>query len=323
MNTKFKIFEIEEHQYVLLGLAKGIGHQINGKIAIIRETKTSDLRVIPIVELMSDSANNTSRAKKMAERLDLYKKRFVSHEDVYAHRYFNKRMKKYAYSPVVPFNNGRPLLNQWISLTDEEIKKHLMGDTFLGFYPMFPDNTTKFLVLDIDGHHQGDNWRQITSSIQVICKKYEIPFLTELSQSGSGCHLWIFFDVPTPADVVRHFGDAILKATMSINPDLSFDAFDRMFPSQDFISKDHIGNLIAGPLQGKRRKEGKSVFVDTSFTPWKTSGKVSPTLSLYQRPHCKIKSTKLASKVILNSSMTNQNNLHYLIIHWQLATHSH
>ncbi len=65
---------------------------------------------------------------------------------------------------------------------------------------------------------------------------------------------------------------------MAINPNLSFTAFDRMFPSQDFISKDKIGNLIAGPLQGDRRRENKSVFVDDSYRPlpdqWKALAEV-------------------------------------------------
>lgn len=278
MNNYSQIFKIDGDSFVLLGLAKGIGEKITGKVAIIRNTTSKELRAIPINELMRYSINKDNHEALLSNRLALYKKRFVGREDVYAHRYFNKRLGKYMYSPVVPFKDRKPILNQWISLSDRELENHLIGTEFLGFYPMFPDNTTKYLVLDIDGHHQGDEWRQITSSLQAICNQYSIPHLTELSQSGHGCHIWIFFDAPLSASSARRLGDAILKATMAINPNLSFTAFDRMFPSQDFISKDKIGNLIAGPLQGDRRRENKSVFVDDSYRPlpdqWKALAEV-------------------------------------------------
>lgn len=40
------------------------------------------------------------------------------------------------------------------------------------------------------------------------------------------------------------------------------ESFDRLFPSQDYLSKKGFGSLIALPLQGKSREDGNSVFVD-------------------------------------------------------------
>ena len=49
-------------------------------------------------------------------------------------------------------------------------------------------------------------------------------------------------------------------------PELSFDSFDRMFPSQDVIEEGGFGNLIALPLQGNRVIKGFSRFVDDTLT---------------------------------------------------------
>ena len=49
---------------------------------------------------------------------------------------------------------------------------------------------------------------------------------------------------------------------------LSMSSYDRLFPSQDTLSKGGFGNLIALPLQREARAKGNSVFVDASFSPY-------------------------------------------------------
>ncbi len=46
---------------------------------------------------------------------------------------------------------------------------------------------------------------------------------------------------------------------------MDFKSYDRFFPNQDRLPDGGFGNLVALPLQGKARKEGNSVFVDTNF----------------------------------------------------------
>ncbi|NBV32182.1 MAG: hypothetical protein EBR93_06590, partial [Bacteroidetes bacterium] len=52
------------------------------------------------------------------------------------------------------------------------------------------------------------------------------------------------------------------------HPDLKLDSYDRFFPNQDFMPKGGFGNLIALPLQMKRREQGCTVFVDEDFMPY-------------------------------------------------------
>lgn len=39
-------------------------------------------------------------------------------------------------------------------------------------------------------------------------------------------------------------------------------SYDRLFPAQDVLPGDTPGNLIAAPLQGQRRKDGLTLFLD-------------------------------------------------------------
>ncbi|MFD1125309.1 DEAD/DEAH box helicase family protein [Lentilactobacillus raoultii] len=280
MDKQFKIFKMNGISYELITTGQDFGHTKQGKMAIFRQQNSDSYGVMPFNELSQFLDIDSQNADLLQERLNLYKKRFVGRTDVYARRYFNKKAGKEIYSPVVPFKNGRPQVDHWIPLTDDQLKTHLTGQQFLGFYPMLPDNTTKYLVIDIDGHHEGDQWREITSSIRQLCTKYQVPNLIELSQSGKGCHIWLFFKNPIAASKARHLGDALLKITMTINPNLSFAAFDRLFPSQDIIGQKKLGNLIAGPLQGNRRRAGKSVFVDERFHPYQDQWAVLANVNL-------------------------------------------
>ncbi len=47
------------------------------------------------------------------------------------------------------------------------------------------------------------------------------------------------------------------------------DSYDRLFPNQDTLPKGGFGNLIALPLQGIPRTEGKSIFLDENLLPYK------------------------------------------------------
>lgn len=55
---------------------------------------------------------------------------------------------------------------------------------------------------------------------------------------------------------------------MERRPDLGFDSYDRLFPSQDTLPQGGFGNLIALPLQKASRDKANSVFLDEHLIPW-------------------------------------------------------
>ncbi|MGO5209742.1 TOTE conflict system archaeo-eukaryotic primase domain-containing protein [Bacillota bacterium LCP21S3_D8] len=223
------------------------------------------------------------------EMLSLFYKWFHGRPDVYA-----RRGKKGGYYPQCanrwsekcPFQNGSSrycLKNQcpvrkWIPLTGKIILSHLLGkskfgDDAIGVYPLFDDDTCHFLVFDFDHHkdnaeradgaNEGERWKDEVDALRLMCRNNHIDCLVERSRSGRGAHVWIFFAGKVKASVARAFGYGLLeRGAKSINL-LSFDYYDRMYPSQD--CSDSIGNLIALPLQGLALKDGNSAFVDENW----------------------------------------------------------
>ena len=169
----------------------------------------------------------------------------------------------------------------WEELTPKTVLCHLKGykedcTDVVGVYPLFPDNTCRFLVFDFDNHEKDsyknddantdDMWRREVDSLRRICKMSGIDALTERSRSGRGAHIWIFFKKAIPAATARGFGFALLdRGASSINLP-SFKYYDRMYSSQDVLSK--LGNLVALPLQGRALKNGNSAFIDESWNAY-------------------------------------------------------
>jgi hypothetical protein len=49
---------------------------------------------------------------------------------------------------------------------------------------------------------------------------------------------------------------------MVLRGSMDLRSYDRLFPNQDVLPEGGFGNLIAAPLQGRRRKDGLTVFLD-------------------------------------------------------------
>lgn len=163
------------------------------------------------------------------------------------------------------------------------ILAHLRGTSYnasdvIGVYPLLSNGTCRFLVFDFDNHDKNaekkdfanidDTWMDEVDAMRQICVLNGIDPLVERSRSGKGAHVWIFFNQPISATLVRKFGFALLeKGAEQVNLK-SFRYYDRMLPAQDSLENASIGNLIALPLQGKALKEGNSAFVDSNWNTY-------------------------------------------------------
>lgn len=223
---------------------------------------------------------------------------FWGRMDVFSKRYQNKTTGKLGYFPqcnnfwrrgVCPKASGKKVKCKdcvycaWTRLEASHIEAHLRGikedgSDVIGVYPLFPDGTCRFLVFDFDNHEKDaedrdyansdDCWKEEVESLRKICRIYEIPSLVERSRSGRGAHLWIFFDNPIAASLVRKFGFALLDKGAETENLKSFRYYDRMLPAQTELSENEIGNLIALPLQGQALKNGNSAFVDENWNAY-------------------------------------------------------
>jgi len=153
---------------------------------------------------------------------------------------------------------------QFLPVTDRVIYNHLAGQHTIGIYPLLKDDTCYFLATDFDK----SSWQEDALAYLQSCKELHVSAALEISRSGQGAHVWIFFSEAVPATDARRLGAALISYTCSRTRQLSLDSYDRFFPNQDTLPKGGFGNLIALPLQKTPREKGFSLFVDDNFKPY-------------------------------------------------------
>ena len=134
----------------------------------------------------------------------------------------------------------------------------------VGVYPLFADETCRFVALDLDG----SGWREDDATLMGACRELGVPGALERSRSGDGAHLWLFFAEPVSAVLARKLASLLLTRAMESRPEIGLASYDRIFPSQDTMPQGGFGNLIALPLQRRARDCGNSGFVDDALVPY-------------------------------------------------------
>ncbi len=210
-----------------------------------------------------------------AEKISLFRRLFRGRTDVYARRWESLRGKS-GYSPVCgdewkPGVCRKPQVKcadcacrRLLPLDDQVIYDHLAGKHTAGLYPLLTDDTCGFLAVDFDGAE----WEKDAAAFRKSCRELEIPAALEISRSGNGAHIWIFFSQPVPAAQARQLGSALISHTCERTRQLSLTSYDRFFPNQDTLPRGGFGNLIALPLQKLPRLQGRSVFAGDNFAPY-------------------------------------------------------
>jgi superfamily II DNA or RNA helicase len=208
-------------------------------------------------------------------KVALFRSLFRGREDVYSVRWEN-RQGRGGYAPACA-NEWTPGICQkprvkccdcqnqaFLPLNDEVVTRHLSGGMVAGVYPLGKDDTCRFLAVDFD---EAD-WRADARAFVDSCRSLGIPQALEISRSGKGAHIWIFFAAPIPASTARRLGSALVSYTCATTRQLQLASYDRLFPNQDTLPKGGFGNLIALPLQKESRERGATVFVDDAFDPY-------------------------------------------------------
>lgn len=203
------------------------------------------------------------------EKINLFASLFKGRLDVHATKWINKAGKSgfsvACHNEWVQNICEKPKIKcsdcsnrAYKELDTQALFSHLSGKAIVGLYPLLPDNTCYFLAADFD--KQG--WQQSVKAMASACEFFDLPYAIEISQSGNGAHLWIFFETAISAIKARKIGFGLLNKAMELQPLISFDSYDRLFPNQDIMPVGGFGNLIALPLQKIARKNGFSEFVD-------------------------------------------------------------
>jgi len=276
---------------VLKNILDKAGLSYQNELASIRKKDTKE-------DFDPEQGKRIVYPKEITDRMaKLFFSFFWGRTDVYAKRNVNKNGEAAYYPQCDNFwsDNCHRKLNTHIDCKDckycsytrldlPTILMHLRGNSYaakdvIGVYPLFSDGTCRFLVFDFDNHEKNaekrdfantdDTWIEEVEAMRDICTLNGIEPLVERSRSGKGAHIWIFFDKPIAASLVRKFGFALLdKGAEQVNLK-SFKYYDRMLPAQDSLSDNRsLGNLIALPLQGKALQDGNSAFIDGNWNAY-------------------------------------------------------
>jgi hypothetical protein len=167
----------------------------------------------------------------MTSLVDATLRLFRGRQDVYA-RAFPKDGQ--------PGKVGYALVRE--PLDELVIRDHLQGKVLVGQYQLREDSTVCWFALDFDDDGDpGAVYDQAVRQLEAFTEAGLHAYL-EQSRSGTGCHVWGFFDTPIEATEVR-------RALKPLLVDAS--SFDRLYPVQTTVSDSRpYGNLIALPFFG-------------------------------------------------------------------------
>src|SRR5688572_24188027 len=232
-------------------------------------------------------------------KIALFRSLFRGREDVYPRRFESRKTGKSGYAPACANEWARGICEKprvkcaecpnrrFLPVTDEVIRWHLSGcddkgQPFIaGVYPMLLDETCFFLAVDFDK----SGWLEDSSAFMETCCRMGLSAALERSRSGRGGHVWLFFEEAVPAALARKLGSHVLTETMERRPDIGLDSYDRFFPNQDTLPQGGLGNLIALPLQKRRRGDGNSVFIDDLAVPYRDQWAFLSTVQRIARGH--------------------------------------
>ncbi len=231
---------------------------------------------------------------------------FHGRRDAYATRYLKKEEDRIAYSPVC----GNRFLDGCILLIPREYRKdkscldcplrnltplkpaiyyknniqntNERGIGAVGIYPMLEGNMCRFLAIDLDEK----TWQHDALEIADVARRDGFEMAIERSFSGNGAHLWLFFSEEVPAVKARELAFSFIDKACERNKSVSLKSYDRIFPTQDTIARDGLGNLILMPIvrsAAMRDDHPGTVFVDNDFVKYPNQIQFLSSLPQYTR----------------------------------------
>ncbi len=214
------------------------------------------------------------------QKITIFNQLFKGRSDVFANRWQNtKGLSGYSvacHNEWVPNICKKPKVKcmncshqKFKNLDDKQTYEHLTGKQVIGLYPLLSDSTCYLLAIDFDK----TDWQEAVGAVAKVCYGLKVPHAIEISRSGNGAHLWVFFSEAVSAKDARLLGFNLLDKAMENYPDLSFESYDRFFPNQDIMPDGGFGNLIALPLQHGARQQGNSLFVNIMLQPYEDQWK--------------------------------------------------
>jgi len=142
-------------------------------------------------------------------------------------------------------------------LTTDEVDEHLDGMASYGTYVITPgENTVTYIVFDLDvlDEEAADTLCSLVEHMCLSNGETHVPagytqcLMREFS-GNKGTHVWLFLDVPVPAEKVRRWVAAdFMPQWREAATAKGWPVAIEVFPKQDTVPDNGFGNLIKLPL---------------------------------------------------------------------------
>ena len=250
-------------------------HDVSDELESLRRENARLRKLLKLTDAEASPAHGTQTAwfetspgpvdarSSPQAKVQFYAALFGARKDVYAIRWENARSGKSGWMPAVEGGwrkGSKSFDHRYLPLTPDVLAAHLTGDIHIGVYPMLPRDQTYWLAADFDGPAAMLDALAYLKAARAV----GTPASVEISRSGVGAHVWIFFTGAVPAATARQVGTGLVREAIAIRGRMGLACYDRLFPSQDLLVGRGPGNLIAAPLHGRSRKIGTTVFLDLS-----------------------------------------------------------
>ena len=194
--------------------------EIDARLAELKEEQKQLLALKEQRQKSSPIAPD-SNSYSPEQKIAIFRSLFRGRTDVFANRWQNKQGRNgYSVACDNDWVQGvccKPRVKcqdcnhrQFTEINDQIIYRHLAGQQVVGVYPLMHDNTCYLLAADFD---KGE-WKDEVIAMSKACQSFEIPYAIEISRSGNGVHLWIFFNEKVPAKEARLLRFGLLDKAM-------------------------------------------------------------------------------------------------------------
>ena len=183
--------------------------------------------------LFLDRPGPVTASSSGPDKVRFFRALFAARTDVYAIRWENARTGRSGWTPAVEGGWRKGTNRPYLPLTDRVVEAHLTGEVHLGLYPLLAGDVCHWLAADFDGPSAMLDALAYLKAARAV----GVPAALEVSRSGIGAHVWIFFTGPVPAATARALGSGLLREAIALRGRMDLSVYDRLFPSQDVLRR--------------------------------------------------------------------------------------
>lgn len=148
---------------------------------------------------------------------------------------------------------GRPPAKADGPITPKALERHLNGGPYVGVYPMLPGSSTTLIgLLDFDAHRDEMSWEAIRAkALEVFEHLANLGYhpIAWRSSGGHGVHIYLLWNLPQPAALVRSFlAQALNHCGLTSGNKGVLAGQCEIFPKQDSVGADGYGNMFVLPF---------------------------------------------------------------------------